>query len=156
MNARVVKRLKAEVVFWAAETRTFIAASRRLIEYFGSKKELASWDAAIEVPLAWVTVVVAQTPTGKHRRKSWPRDASHLVFQCRESTHTSIPPLGQVGGEAWAKFVFSVPQLVPRAEQSLCLVPHGMFCASFAEAGDQPIWRKYRCLVLREWKAVFP
>jgi hypothetical protein len=54
LNAKSTKRLKAEVDAWAAETRLLVGACRRLVEYFGTNKELKSWDAAIEGPLGCV------------------------------------------------------------------------------------------------------
>ena len=44
MKARGVKRLEAEVDAWAAETRIFLGACRRLIEYFGTARELKRYD----------------------------------------------------------------------------------------------------------------
>ena len=63
MNAKAVSRLRGEVALWATETRTVVATCRRLIEHFGSKKELTSWDAALKAPLEWVEIVVAHTLT---------------------------------------------------------------------------------------------
>ena len=72
MNARSRKRLKREVGAWAAETRHLVEASRLLIEYFGTKKELQSWDAAIEAPMAWVSIVARQYEPRAHHQGPLP------------------------------------------------------------------------------------
>jgi hypothetical protein len=156
MDAKSLERLKAEVASWAAETRTFVAASRRLIEYFGSVKELESWDAALEGPLEWVSVVVAQTPESKRRGRSLPRYVGGVAFRCSEPTAKILSPLVELVGGPVARFVHTIRELLPTAGQSRHILPYGMFVVSFADAVTHPMWTRYRHLAPEEWKACFP
>ena len=154
MNAKSLGRLKMEVASWAAETRTFVAASRRLIEYFGSARELEGWDAALEKPLEWVSVVVAHTPS-ERGKKALPPYVGGPVFRCSEDTAKVISPLVEIVGGPIATFVYTIRRIFPQADQGRHLLPYGIFVGNFADAVSYPIWTRYRKLAPDEWKAVF-
>jgi hypothetical protein len=156
MNAKSISRLKGEVARWATETRNVVSTCRQLIEHFGSKKELTSWDTALEAPLEWVEIVVAHTPRRKRGDPPWPRYAGHVAFRCSESTARILSPLVELVGGPWPQFVYTIRKTVLQAEQGRQLFPCGMFSASFADAVSQPLWRRYRQLAPVEWKACFP
>jgi hypothetical protein len=138
MVAGSLAHLKAEVASWAAETRTLAAASRRLIEYLGSTKELRSWDAALEGPLEWVEVVVAQTSAKKRGGTSPPSYVSGPAFRCSEATARVLSPLVEVIGGPVAAFVYTIRKIFPKAEQGRHIRPRGMFVVSFADAVTHP------------------
>jgi hypothetical protein len=156
MNAKSVLRLKEEVALWATETRAVVSTCRQLVEYFGSKKELTSWDAALKAPLEWVEVVVAHTPRRKRSDPTWPRSAGDVAFSCSESTARILSPVVEIVGGPWPHFVYTIRKIVPKAEQGRQLYPCGMFSVSFADAVTQPLWRTYRHLAPDEWKSCFP
>jgi hypothetical protein len=155
MSAKSLGRLKVEVASWAAETRTFVAASRRLIEYFGSARELEKWDAALEKPLEWVSLVVAHTPTSARGRKALPPYVGGPTFRCSEDTARVISPLVEIVGGPIATFVYTIRRIFPKADQGRHLLPYGIFVASFADAVSHPMWTRHRNLAPDEWKAVF-
>ena len=156
MNARTVKRVKFEVDAWAAETRLLLGSCRRLIEYFGTDKELKSWDAAIGAPLEWVSVVVTTVSASKRRKPPAAPDGRRVAFRCSESTAKVLSPLVEIVGGPVAQFVLTIRRLLPREEQRPHIVPYGFFSVSFADAVTQPLWKAYRHLAPKEWKAVFP
>jgi hypothetical protein len=156
VTARSLSRLKGEVEAWAQETRLLLAACRRLIEHFGNAKELKSWDAAIEAPLAWVSIVVGQYTPGARHRGPLPRWDGDVPFRCCERTATTISPLVEIVGGPIAKFVFTIRELLPEPDQIRYLRSYGHFSISFAEAVNQPLWRTYRHLAPAAWKACFP
>jgi hypothetical protein len=156
MTAKSISRLKEEVALWATETRSVLATCRRLVEYFGSRKELASWDAALKAPLEWVEIVVAHTPRRGRSDPRWPRHAGDVTFRCSESTAKILSPLVEIVGGPWPQFVYTIRKNVPKADHGRQLYPCGMFSVSFAEAVTQPLWRTYRRLAPAEWKSSFP
>jgi len=156
MKARGVKRLEAEVDAWAAETRIFLGACRRLIEYFGTARELKSWDRAIAAPLAWVPVVVAYVSSNGRGERALPPLRQGFAFRCSESTARVVSPLAEIVGGPVAEFVYTIRKVFPRAEQSRYIHPYGNFSVSFADAVTQPLWTTYRRLAPEHWKAVFP
>jgi len=156
MNAKSLGRLKVEVASWAAETRTFASASRRLLEYFGSANELKSWDAALEVPLEWVSVVLAHTLLSERGKKALPPYVSGPAFRCSEGTAKILSPLVEIVGGPVATFVYTIRRTFPRADQGRHILPYGMFVGSFADAVSHPMWTRYRHLAPDEWKAHFP
>ena len=155
MNARSIKRVKSEIEAWAADTRLLLGACRRLIEYFGTDKELKSWDAAIGPPLEWIAVGLTAVSAGKRRKQPAAPDGSGVVFRCTESTATVLSPLVEIVGGPIAKFVLTIRRLVPQAEQRPYIVPYGFFCVSFADAVTQRLWKTYRHLAPDEWKTTF-
>lgn len=156
MNARSVKRVKFEVDAWAADTRLLLGACRRLIEYFGTDKELKSWDAAIGPPLEWVSFVLTTVSASKRRKQPAAPHRSGVAFRCSESIAKVLSPLVEIVGGPVAQFILTIRRLVPRAEQRPHIVPYGFFCVSFADAVTQPLWKAYRHLAPNGWKTVFP
>src|SRR5262245_14111492 len=154
MNARATRRLKEEVDFWAAETRLLIEACRVLIDYFGTKSELKSWDAATKEPLRWVSLVVTHF-SSKGRRDPIPLRPTGRAFRCSESTARIVSPLAEIVGGPVAGFIYTIRKVVPHAEQSRHIHPYGNFSVSFADAVTQPLWTKYRHLAPDHWKDVF-
>jgi len=148
MTTKAVRRLKAEVDSWAAETRLLVGACRRLIEYFGAKTELKSWDRAIEAPLEWVSVVVARVDS----KRGGPRAIPAYL----QRTATVISPLAEIVGGPVATFVYTIRKTFPRAEQGRRIDPYGNFVVSFAAAVTEPLWTAYRHLAPEHWKEVFP
>jgi hypothetical protein len=156
MNAKSLGRLKLEIASWAAETRTFASASRRLIEYFGSEEELKSWDAALEVPLKWVSIVLAHTPLTERGKKALPPYVRGAAFRCSEGTAKILSPLVEIVGGPVAQFVYTIRRIFPRADQGRHIRPYGAFVESFGDAVWHPMWTKYRHLAPDEWKAHYP
>ncbi len=156
MKARGVKRLEAEVDEWAAETELLLGTCQRLIAYFGTAKELKSWERAIEAPLALVPVVVACLSSNARGERSLPPYSPGVAFRCSESTARVVSPLAEIVGGPVADFVYTIRRIVPRAEQSRYILPYGSFSVSFAEAVTYPLWTTYRQLAPEQWKAVFP
>jgi len=150
------KRLKGEVELWAAETRILVAASRLLLEYFGTQKELRSWDAAIEAPLRWVSAVVAHFSGTKRASTPKSPDGRGPAFRCSEGTARMVSPLAEIVGGPVAEFVYTIRRTYPRPEQSRHSFHYGMFSVSFADAVTQPLWSTYRHLAPEEWKECFP
>lgn len=126
MNAKLLGRLKGEVASWAGETQTFLAASRRLIEYFGSARELESWDAALKKTLEWVSVVVAHTPTSERGRKALPPYVGGPAFRCSEDTAKILSPLVEIVGGPVARFVYTIRRIFPKADQDRHILPYGI------------------------------
>ena len=155
MTAKDVRRLKAEVDSWAAETRLLVGACRRLIEYFGTKKELNSWDRAIEAPLKWVSVVVARVDSKRGGPRVIPVYRQHVAFRCSESTAKVISPLAEIVGGPVAAFIYTIREIFPRAEQGGHIQPYGNFSISFADAVTMPLWTAYRHLAPEHWKECF-
>ena len=155
MNARSVRRVKEEIDFWAAEMRLLLEACRVLIEYFGTKTELKSWDAAIKEPLRWVSLVVADISSRAPTRRLVPPVRPGRAFLCSETTARIVSPLAEIVGGPVAGFIYTIRKVFPRAEQSRRIYPYGNFSVSFAEAVTQPLWTRYRHLAPAEWKRVF-
>ena len=156
MPERTFNQLKGEVDAWAQETRLLLAAAHRLIQYFGTAKELKNWNAATEAPLAWVSIVAGQYAPRARHRGPLPRWDDGIPFRCSEATATIVSPLVEIVGGPIAKFVFTIRKLLPEPDQIRYLRSYGHFSISFAEAVTQPLWRTYRHLAPEEWKACFP
>ena len=156
MNAKSVLRLKGEVALWATEIRSVVSACRRLVEYFGSKKELASWDAALKAPLEWVEIVVAHTPRRKRGDPLWPRYAGDVTFRCAESTAKILSPLVEIVGGPWAHFVRMSQDRSEGGTRAAALsVWHVL--REFRRCGDAATMAgMYRHLAPAEWKSCFP
>jgi hypothetical protein len=156
MNARAGRRLKEEVDAWAAEMRLLLETCRVLLEYFGTKAELKSWNTAIQAPLRWVSLVVADLSPRGPTRKPVPLIREGRPFRCSKATARIISPLAEIVGGPVAGFIYTIRRIVPRAEQSRRIHPYGNFSVSFADAVTQPLWTTYRDLAPAEWKRVFP
>jgi hypothetical protein len=156
MTARSLARLKGEVDAWAQETRLLLTACRQLIEYFGTAKEIKSWNAAIEAPLAWVSIVAGQYAPRARHRGPLPRWNGGVPFRCSQATATIVSPLVEIVGGPVARFVFTIRKILPKPDQIRYIRPYGHFSISFAEAVTQPLWQAYRHLAPAEWKACFP
>jgi hypothetical protein len=156
VNAKTKKRLKGEVDSWAGEMRLLVGGCRLLIEYFGTKKELKSWDAAIEGPLGWVSIVAKQYAPSPRHRGPLPRWDDGVPFRCSEATARVVSPLVELVGGPIAKFVLTIRKLLPEPDQLRYIRPYGHFSISFAHAITQPLWTAYRHLAPEEWKACFP
>jgi hypothetical protein len=154
MNAKSARRVRVEVDAWAAEMPILLEACRVLIEYFGTKNELKSWNAAMKEPLRWVSLVVAHFSTEPTAR-AVPLLRHGRAFRCSEPTARIVSPLVEIVGGPVAGFIYTIRKIVPRAEQSSCIHPYGNFSVSFADAVTQPIWTTYRHLAPAEWKRVF-
>jgi len=155
MNAAAGRRLKKEVESWAAEIRLLIGACRVLIGYFGTKRELRSWDAATKEPLRWVSLVVAHFSSKAQRENPTPPNRAGSAFRCSESTARIVSPLAGIVGGPVARFVYTIRQVCPRSEHSRHIHPYGNFSVSFADAVTQPMWTSYRRLAPDHWKKVF-
>jgi hypothetical protein len=156
MNARSARQVKEEVDFWAAEMRLLLETCRILIEYFGTKGELKSWDAAMKEPLRWVSIVAADISSRGPTRKPVPSVRRGRAFRCSEATARIISPLAEIVGGPVAGFIYTIRKIVPRAEQSRRIHPYGNFSVSFADAVTQPLWTTHRHLAPPEWRRVFP
>jgi hypothetical protein len=150
------KRLKGEVELWAAETRILVGACRLLLEYFGTKRELKSWDVAIEAPLRWVSAVVAHFSGPKRAFTPRSPDGRGPAFRCSEGAARILSPLAEIVGGPVAEFVYTIRRTYPRAEHSRHIFHYGMFSVSFADAVTHPLWSTYRHLAPDEWKQCFP
>jgi hypothetical protein len=156
MNATASRRLKREVDSWAAETRVLFDACRLLIDHFGTRSELKSWDSAMKEPLRWVSLVVAHFSSKAGRHPPTPLLRAGRSFRCSESTARLVSPLAEIVGGPVAEFVYTIRKVVPRAEQSRHVHPYGHFSVSFADAITLPLWTSYRHLAPDEWKKVVP
>lgn len=150
------KRLKDEVELWAAETRILVSACRLLLEHFGTKKELSSWDAAVEAPLRWVSAVEAHFSGAKRAFTPKSPKGRGPAFRCSEATARILSPLAEIVGGPVAEFVYTIRKTYPRAEQSRHIFHYGMFSVSFADAVTKSLWSTYRHLAPEEWKECFP
>ena len=150
------QRLRREVALWGADMHALLDACRLLVAYYGSKRELKSWDAAIAAPLERVSDVVAQLSGNGRAAKSTPPHGRGVAFRCSEATAKIVSPLVEIVGGPVAAFVFTIRKIFPPEEQSRLIVPYGFFVVSLAEAVTQPLWETYRHLAPEEWKAIFP
>ena len=155
-RANAVVRLKQEVDQWAAETRLLVGACRLLVQHFGSRKELRSWDAAMRAPMTWVAAVVAHFSARRPDKSRPPLYRKGVAFRCSEATARIVSPLAELVGGPVAGFVYTIRRTFPRSEQSSHILPYGHFSISFADAVTQPLWTSYRHLAPEEWKACFP
>jgi hypothetical protein len=150
-----IANLKKEVATWAAEMRTLFAACRLLLEYNGSKKELASWDAAVAVPAEWIGMVVAEMPP-RTPLDRYPSCEPRGVFKCDKTTAEMIAPLVEIVGGPVAEFVYTIRRTIPKKKQGAFTRAYGAFVCAFADAVTQPLWKTYRHLAPDEWRAAYP
>ena len=157
MNQKVKNRLGKEVAAWAEGTEALVSSCRQLIDYFGSPKEIASWDAAIAVPAAYIDAATDALTTRIDSASDvvHPRGRLHS-FTCSKDTARIIAPILQVVGGPFPPFIRTIRTMVRSSEQNALLTAFGLFSGNFAMCVCEPIWQRYYDLAPKEWVRLNP
>jgi hypothetical protein len=142
-------QIKSEVATWADQTRALLSSCRQLIAYFGTKEEVASWDAAIAVPMAYVDLVVAtkKSSTKESLRLPWSVNA----LECSETVARIISPLVQLVSGPIPKFIRTIRESGLSDDQKMLILSFGCFSSGFGTNVSESLWEKYRQLAPQEW-----